>query len=129
MKPLHVNLLALICAIAIVTLVYVTLGRGPWLQTATLLFTVPWTIQLVLLAIAANGRRAPPPYVSKLTFAMWVAAAYPFIYLMFPLSMFPHWFIAISAPIGFLLCYPLISVFLWILSLLPRWRLPRRWTE
>jgi hypothetical protein len=124
MKPLQINLLALGLAIAITTLVYLNVGRGFGREAATALLSIPWSAQGLLLAIAANARRAPSPYISKLTFALWGGAASPFIGLMSPELVFPSWFVVASAPIGFLMCYAGISVFLWMVSLLPRWRFP-----
>jgi len=127
-RPVQLNLLALLAALTIVALVYLTLGRGLWFQIAlSLAFQLPWTAQFLLLALAANARRAPPPYVSNLTFAIWSGAMFPFIGLSAPPGMFPSWFIVASAPVGFLLCYAMISIFTWTIALIPRWRFP--WTK
>ncbi len=128
LTPLLLNLLALGVAVAAVASVYLTLGRGLWFQVAiSLLFSLPWGAQFLLLAVAANARRKPPALVSKLTFSAWGAASLPFSCLMAPPGIFPPWFVLASAPLGFFLCYTLISMFLWMVSLLPRWPLP--WTK
>lgn len=129
MKPLHLNLVALGCAIAIVTLVYLTLGNGIVLQSALTLFGLAWGYQCLLLCIAANAHRSPPPFVSKLTFALWAAAGYAFTGLMAPRGMFPDWFVVLFVPIGFLMMYAGISLFLWMLGRLPKWPLPQSWTQ
>ena len=108
--------------IAFMAATYFLLGRF-WLQVAlSSLFAIPWTAQFVTLGFAAIRHREPPPYVSKLTFSLWAAAAYPFIFLSAPPGLFPQWFIVISAPVAFLLWYPMISLFLWGLRVMPRWR-------
>src|SRR5262249_8959895 len=116
-RPLQLNLLALLAALAIVTLVYLTLGQGLWLQIATTLtFTVPVSGQLFLLAASANAHRNPPPYVSTLVTAIWMGAAYPVIGLNAPPGLFPDWFFLAAAPVGFLMCYAMISVFTWMVA-------------
>ncbi|WP_395647829.1 hypothetical protein [Terricaulis sp.] len=127
LRPLHLNLLALACALAILTVVYVTLGRGLWFQWTMTVYGLLSGFQFLLLAVAANARRAPSPYASKLTFALWAAASYPFSALLAPPGMFPEWFFWASAPVGFVLAYPFISLFLWMVALLPKWPLLSAW--
>jgi len=127
LNPLYLNLLVLTLAVAVVSAVHLTLGRGLWLQATMAVFSLPWAAQFFLLAAAANGRRAPPPYVSKFTFATWAGVGYPLIGLSAPTGTFPAWFLVISAPVGFLMCYLMITVFSWMVTLIPRWRFP--WTR
>ncbi|WP_156767532.1 hypothetical protein [Candidatus Viadribacter manganicus] len=88
-----------------------------YLQVVVWLFSLGITAQLLILLLVAIGQIGAQTTTSKIIFAVWFAAAQPFILLNMSPLHFPWLLVLLAGPLGYIIAYLGISLALWFINM------------